>query len=318
LTEDSKNLATSETRTQEQAAGATIDSAITKGKLIEYLWFLKKQGNAESTVKMRTQILTQLAKEGADLSDPESVKRVIAAHNNWSNGYKKNLVAAYDKFAEMLKIEWNSPNYTRVKELPFIPHEKEIDALIAACGKKTATLLQLLKETGMRIGEALSVRWIDVDNETNTIRCRPEKRGNPRMFKISSKLMAMLNLLPKTSETVFGYRSVKTIRWTFVKQRRALAHKLQNPRLNLITFHTFRHWKATMEYHRTKDLLHVKQLLGHRCIESTLVYTQLVSFEGDEFHVKTAKTLEEACELAKVGFDYFTTIDSVQVFRKRK
>jgi len=32
---------------------------------------------------------------------------------------------------------------------------------------------------------------------------------------------------------------------------------------------------------------------------------------------KTAKTLEEACELAKTGFDY-TTIDGIQVFRKRK
>jgi len=42
------------------------------------------------------------------------------------------------------------------------------------------------------------------------------------------------------------------------------------------------------------------------------------NFEGDEFHVMTAKTLEEARELAKAGFDYFTEIEGVQVFRKRK
>jgi hypothetical protein len=54
-----------------------------------------------------------------------------------------------------------------------------------------------------------------------------------------------------------------------------------------------------MEYHKTKDILHVKQLLGHRCLDSTLVYTQRVAFEGDEYHVSTAKNLEEACELAK-------------------
>jgi len=34
--------------------------------------------------------------------------------------------------------------------------------------------------------------------------------------------------------------------------------------------------------------------------------------------VKTAKTLEEACELAKVGFTYFTEIEGIQVFRKPK
>ena len=82
--------------------------------------------------------------------------------------------------------------------------------------------------------------------------------------------------------------------------------------------HTLRHWRATMEYHKTKDILHVKQLLGHKNINNTLIYTQLISFESDEYHVKTAKTLQEACELAEVGFEYFTTIDGVQVFRKRK
>jgi len=52
--------------------------------------------------------------------------------------------------------------------------------------------------------------------------------------------------------------------------------------------------------------------------KSTLIYTQLVSFEGDEYHVKVAKTVNEACELAKAGFDYFTTMDDAQIFRKRK
>jgi hypothetical protein len=61
-----------------------------------------------------------------------------------------------------------------------------------------------------------------------------------------------------------------------------------------------------------------KQLLGHKSVESTQLYTQLISFEGDEYHVKTAKNLEEACDLAKNGFEHFTTIDDVQVFRKRK
>jgi hypothetical protein len=60
-----------------------------------------------------------------------------------------------------------------------------------------------------------------------------------------------------------------------------------------------------------------KQLLGHERIESNLVYNQLIGFEGDEYRVK-GKNLEEACELAKNGFEHFTTIDDVQVFRKRK
>lgn len=206
----------------------------------------------------------------------------------------------------------------QTKEIPFIPLEKEIDALIAGCGKKVAASLQLLKETGMRIGEAWRLRWTDIDEERRTIRCRSEKGGTPRIFKVSGKLIAILNTLPKISDRVFGKSTLGSHRWNYVQQRKRLAKKLQNPRLNQITFHTFRHWKATMEYHRTKDILHVMQLLGHRNIQSTLIYTQLVSFEGDEYHVKVAKTVNEACELAKTGFDYFTTMDNAQIFRKRK
>ena len=138
------------------------------------------------------------------------------------------------------------------------------------------------------------------------------------MFKVSGKLISMLNALPRRSDLVFGGGSLKAHRWSFILQRRRMAQKLQNPRLNEITFHTHRHFKATMEYHKTKDILHVKQLLGHKSINNTLIYTQLIAFESDEFHVKTASTLKEACELAEAGFDYFTTIDDVQIFRKRK
>ena len=66
-----------------------------------------------------------------------------------------------------------------------------------------------------------------------------------------------------------------------------------------------------MEYHRTKDILHVKEMLGHRQLSSTMICTHLVQFKSNDYHVKTAKTLEEARELAKVGFTYFTEIESV-------
>jgi len=73
-----------------------------------------------------------------------------------------------------------------------------------------------------------------------------------------------------------------------------------------------------MEYQRTRDILYVKKLLGHKKIDNTLIYTQLVNFESDEYHVRTAKTIEEACELAEAGFEYFTTMEETQIFRKRK
>jgi len=87
--------------------------------------------------------------------------------------------------------------------------------------------------------------------------------------------------------------------WT-IKSRAKF--KLQNPRLKQIHFHTFRHWKATMEYHRTKDILHVKRLLGHKQLKNTEIYTHLINFESDEWHVAHAKNLEEEDKLIEVGY----------------
>jgi len=36
-----------------------------------------------------------------------------------------------------------------------------------------------------------------------------------------------------------------------------------------------RHWKGTMEYHKTKDILYVMKVLDHRDVKNTLVYIDL-------------------------------------------
>jgi hypothetical protein len=95
--------------------------------------------------------------------------------------------------------------------------------------------------------------------------------------------------------------------------------KLNNPRLLRIHFHTLRHWKATMEYHRTKDILYVMKLLGHKNIANTLIYTQLVEFEeNDKFCTAIAKNVEDAEDLISAGFEYVCTYGDVMIFRKRK
>ncbi len=73
-----------------------------------------------------------------------------------------------------------------------------------------------------------------------------------------------------------------------------------------------------MEYHRIKDILHVMQVLGHKNIKNTLIYTQLVDFQDDDYVSKVAKTVEEACELVEAGFEYVCEMDYIKIFRKRK
>ena len=94
-----------------------------------------------------------------------------------------------------------------------------------------------------------------------------------------------------------------------------------NPRLLRITFHTLRRWKGTIEYHRTKDILHVMQVLGHKSIKNTLLYVQLAEelFQGEiDYISKVAKTEAEICTLVEAGFEYVCEFNGHKIFRRKK
>jgi len=165
----------------------------------------------------------------------------------------------------------------------------------------------------------MALKWTEVDIETRVVTFTPQKRSRPRQFKLSAKLCSMISGLPKKDSRVFGNGNLEKFRRNYEKQRRHMAEKLSSPRLNQITMHTFQHWKATYEYHKTKDILHVMHLLGHRSIQNTLRYTQLIDWGTESDYVcKVAQTLAEASQLIETGFDYVTEMDGAKLFRKRK
>jgi integrase len=268
-----------------------------QGTILDYAWKLKKRGLAEGTIKNRTYRLNTLIKRGADLTNPDSVETVLATEK-WTPSNKSDSVAAYRSFTKTFNIPWTPIKVRYEPKQPFIPLESEIDQLIAGCGKRTATFLQVLKDTGARAGEATKLQWTDVNSQNNTISINdPEKGSKSRTVKVSAKTISMINAMSKKYGNYIFNPRVETINDTFWSSRMRVARTLQNPRLLQIHFHTLRHFKATMEYHRTRNILYVKQLLGHKRLENTEIYTHLIEFENDEYHIAHAKSLEEEDKL---------------------
>ncbi|MEM2905618.1 MAG: site-specific integrase, partial [Candidatus Bathyarchaeia archaeon] len=108
------------TQPEKQAAGATSNPTepSVQGKFVEFAWWLKKQGYADSTVTSRAKLLRILTRRGANLYDPELVKAVIAKQT-WSEGRKSNAVDAYTSFLKMNGAEWEPPRYQGVHKIPF-------------------------------------------------------------------------------------------------------------------------------------------------------------------------------------------------------
>jgi len=262
-----------------------------------------------------------LTKQGANLFDPEHTKEILSKSPVSSRTKKSNYVPILTYWFDFIGIQWKPPEYSYESEIPYMPSETEIDRLIAACGKKIATYLQLLKDTGARCGEISRLKWTPIDFQQRVVRISAEKGSGFRILPISPKSIEMLKNLPKNKERIFA--DAEHMRANFFLQRRRTAKKLGDPRLLEIHFHTLRHWKATTEQHKTKDPWLVKEILGHKSIQSTEVYIHIEkqlyqTTANDEFIVKVATTPQEITALLEVGFEYITTRESLAYFRKRK
>jgi integrase len=313
-----KNLVKVETRTEAALRESTQEQ---KGELVAFGWHMKKRGLSDATIKQRMYRLNVLVKKGANLEDPETVETILAV-SKWSPANKKIFANCYKAFTTYMKIEWQPPKITVSQKEPFLPLEEEVQQLIAGCGKRTSTLLQLLFETGCRIGEAALLQWRDIDFKSRNLRINcPEKGGNARTIQLSHELLAMLKALPKREDVHIFNPKVRTLSSTFLRQRNRLAKHLQNPRLKQIHFHTLRHLRATLTYYKTGgDILKVKYLLGHKRLDTTGRYAHYQAFRNEEYMVKRPQTRVEEDQLIEDGFQFvrYDEKHNEAVYRKRK
>jgi len=315
ILQEAKNLTTAELeKSAEELATGNLNQQTTKGLRLQYALYLEKEGYGEGC--RYNDCIRMLLNSGADVRNPESIKELIAK-KRWKNGTKMQVCYAYDALTKMLKLSWTMPTYRQEETLPFIPELNEIDALISSARThRLAAYLQCLKETMADPTEGLRLKWTDITGNCITIN-QPVKNHNPRRISVSSQLIAMLNILPKESEYIFN-RLYRNVQGSFMNTRKKAAHNLQNPRLLSITLRTFRHFGATMLYHQTRDILLVKKLLGHKKIENTLKYTQLIQFKDSEYDAATATDIDEAKKLIGSGFEYVTEMNGIKLFRKPK
>jgi len=195
--------------------------------------------------------------------------------------------------------------------------------LIANARPIMSIKLTLSKETGLRPIELCNLKVRDLDLEQRLVYPTTAKHGAPRKLKISTNLKTLLithihkhGLQPK--DKLFKGDSENYGKY-YRQMRNNLADKLCKPELRTIRLYDLRHYFATMLYARTRDPILVKQQLGHKKLETIMVYTQLINLQDDEWTCKATTNTKEATQLIENGFEYVTTTpDALMLFRKRK
>jgi integrase len=284
------------------------------------LW-MKKEAYEDSTIEATAKRLKHLQKN-CTLADPEIIKTFVA-NKKCSNAFKECLIETYAIYMRSIGQTWSQPFYNRYDKLPKIPTEEKIDMLISHSAPRMALILSMSKDMGTRPIELTWLKVSDINLQNRVINITGAKHTVGRVGKLRPSTLEMLKqyVLKKhlnATDRLFQCKS-KNLSEQYRRLRNRLAEKLQDPTFKTIRLYDFRHFKATMEYHKTKDLLHIKTLLGHKDLRTTLRYTQLLeTLENDEYHCKTATNVKEATQLIETGFEYVTEIDGIKLFRKRK
>jgi len=199
-----------------------------------------------------------------------SMKQVIASIRFL---YQKVLVKP---IPEALNLRLRKPSTS-----PTVLSQQDIAKLIEATSNlKHKTILFLIYSAGLRLNELLELRIGDIDSEAMRIHIKSGKGKKDRYIMLSENVLVLLRkyyITYKPQDYIFegqkgGKYSPKSVQSIFKKSLKQAGIKKK------ATVHTLRHSFATHLLDDGTDIRYIQELLGHKRLETTQIYTHVSSY----------------------------------------
>ena len=187
-------------------------------------------------------------------------------------GHRLNIVESNPfKDCKMFRIPHVSPTYLRKEEFALL--------LQAIKDHRFGLLVLFAALTGMRRGEIVNVRWVDIDMNTRLIHVQNSenftvKAMRSRTIPMNQDVFKLLQSIPKESEYVFvdaekmPYRAGTVTR----KFKRLVKSCGLSEKIHL---HSLRHSYASWLVQSEIPLAEIQKLLGHSSVVTTQIYAHL-------------------------------------------
>lgn len=175
--------------------------------------------------------------------------------------------------------------------------EDECDRLTQICyqsDERNAPLLPFLLHTGLRIGEALALRWSDIDEKNAFVRIRknvksvknrsgnldephyimlvqntPKTKSSDRVVTLNQAARQAVSMMPKTGSNNLIFANANNDYLTYSIIRRMLERICKQANIKIRGFHAFRHTFATRLFQSGVDVKTVSSILGHSSVKIT-------------------------------------------------
>jgi len=168
----------------------------------------------------------------------------------------------------------------REKFLPEVLSEEEVKAIIGSIlNLKHKCMIMTAYSAGLRVGELLNLRPVDIDSKRMLIRVFQGKGRKDRVTLLSEKLLELLRkyyrqyhphdyLFQGISGGRYSERSIQLVLKRACKDVGIKKH---------VTMHTLRHSFATHLLEHNTDLRYIQELLGHTNPKTTEIYTHITT-----------------------------------------
>lgn len=187
----------------------------------------------------------------------------------------------------------SSPNQKKYKEVRSREHltPDEVSLMIAAAkktgrhGPRDGTLIMLMYRHGLRVGEAIALRWDQADLKAGTLHVNRLKRGNPATHPLRGpELRALRQLQREYTQSPYlfvsergGPMSANAI--NKIVARAGVVAELPFP----VHPHMLRHACGYYLANKGFDTRAIQAYLGHRNIQHTVRYTELAPGRFKDF-----------------------------------
>ncbi|PJR04033.1 tyrosine-type recombinase/integrase [Avrilella dinanensis] len=239
----------------------------------------------ETYVNAFRQFLLHFKGQDVDVLTERQIEQYInqqVTERKISVSYQKQLVAAI-KFWYLgvldrkITLNYLYPDRPEFK-IPVVFSQQEIKKMLGICENiKHKAILATIYSCGLRLSELTSLMIKDVDSKAMTVTIRQGKGNRDRVVVLSEKLLFLLRdyfkeykpkeyLFEGQSGGKYSERSVQQV----LKQILAKANIKTKG-----SVHTLRHSYATHLIEQGTDVRFVQELLGHKNIKTTMIYTHL-------------------------------------------
>ena len=232
--------------------------------------------------ELKQKKLTEVDKKTGRVLAPKTVQHILATARHIFNHAIKN---------ELIKNLTNPIGSGRVRmpkvenqKIGFFTKEKAkelLELLQQRENKRLYELTTLLLFTGARFSEVARLTWSDINFNTSLIFFASSKDGNARYIKMSNRVLEVVNTLYKNKinnlviPTINGNKYEKMPKeWQIEVDKLILGNDDANK--DRLTTHSLRHTHASWLAQSGVDILHIKEQLGHKKIETTMRYSHLI------------------------------------------